>query len=75
MKKLHTENNFIRYYYGETDMFETMEMDYLFNEDIISNNQYHSFSAQLQLLNEVTIKAPKNVVASILEYSKIKHTH
>lgn len=70
MNNLHTEENFIRYYYGETDLFETMEIDFQLTDDINSNLEYSIFSDQMQLLDTVSYNPSQNSLDNILAHSK-----
>lgn len=70
MNNLHTEENFIRYYYGETDLFETMEIDFQLTDDINSNLEYSIFSDQMQLLDTVAYNPSQNSLDNILAHSK-----
>jgi hypothetical protein len=70
MNNLHTEEIFIRYYYGECDLFETMEIDFLLTDNLDSNHSYSQLAEQMQLLNAISIPAPQKVIDKILDYSK-----
>lgn len=72
MNNLHTEETYIRYYYGESDLFETMEIDFLLTDDIEANMDYSEFSNNIQLLDTVKLVPSQNAIDKILAYSQIK---
>lgn len=69
MNNLHTEENFLRYYYGETDFFETLEIDFQLMDDLKANIDYSHFVEQIQLLDNVSYQPSQNSIENILAYS------
>lgn len=70
MNNLHTEENYLRYYYGEADLFETLESDFQLSDDISSNINYSHFVEQIQILDRLSIQPSQNSIENILAYSK-----
>ena len=70
MNNLHTEENYLRYYYGETDFFETLEIDFQLMDDLNSNIDYSHFVEQIQILDKVNYQPSQNSIENILAYSK-----
>ncbi|MGL1886581.1 MAG: hypothetical protein OCD76_08715 [Reichenbachiella sp.] len=69
MIKLFTENDLIRYVYGETTAKENIEI----KEAIICDSDLESKYSDLQLdagmLDQVTFKPSENTLSNILNYS------
>ena len=70
MDKIYTDFNLLRYYYCETDLFETLEIEHAFDEDIDLKFEYHIMKQTLDQLSVSKFSPSKKSIDNILNYSK-----
>jgi hypothetical protein len=72
MDKIYTDFNLLRYYYCETDLFDTLEIEHAFEEDIDFKFEYQILKQSLDLLAVPKMSPSQNTINNILSYSKAK---
>ncbi len=70
MIKTSTENELIRFLYKESSQNEETEINRALAEDKDLQEDLFSFSAMIEKLNKLTIKAPERAVNKILAYAR-----
>ena len=71
MDKSYTELSLLRYYYHETDLFETLEIEHAMDEDIDLRFEFKMMKSLLDELPSTTIMSPSSQsIDRILAYSK-----
>jgi hypothetical protein len=70
MDKIYTEFKLLRYYYCETDLFETLEIEHALEEDIDLKYEYKAISESLNQLNDISYSPSQSSIQNILDYSK-----
>jgi len=69
MDQIYTELQFIKYYYGECDLFETLEIEYAFSEDYELYERFLETQASLNELDEISLKPSELSLQNIFAYS------
>lgn len=70
MDIVYTEINLLRYYYSETDLFETLEIENSLDEDIDLRFEYKMLVETLKELPSAKLTPSKLAINNILNYSK-----
>lgn len=70
MIRLYTEETLIQYYYKETDLFTTLEVEYALLHDSVVRRRYNRLISNFNLLNQGKISPSKSGVSDILAYSR-----
>lgn len=70
MKQSYTEQDLIRFIYGEVEICEFFEMDYAIATNQSLRRSYQSLKSTLNLLPKVTARPSLKSVENILTHSK-----
>ena len=70
MDKIYTETLLIRYYYRETDLFETLELEHAMDEDIDLRSEYKVLKKTLDAMKISKFSPSQKSVNKILLHSK-----
>lgn len=70
MDIVYTENTLLRYYYSETDLFETLEVEHALEEDIDLRFEYKMLADSLNQLPAYKTRPSLVAINNILNYSK-----
>lgn len=70
MKQSYTEQDLIRFIYGEVEICEYFEMDYAIADNPGLRRSYQSLKSTLNLLPEVKVGPSFKSIENILEHSK-----
>lgn len=71
MDIIYTELQLLRYYYSETDLFETLEIEHSLEEDIDFRFEYKMLVETLNELPKAGYTPSQSSVNNILAYSKV----
>ena len=70
MGRIYTEETLIRYYYSETDLFETLEIEHALEEDIDLRFEFGMVKDTLGLLNTPLYSPSQKTISTIMAYAK-----
>jgi hypothetical protein len=70
MDKIYTELQFIKYYYGECDLFETLEIEYALSEDFQLHEWFTEIQASLNELDAISESPSDLCLQNIFAYSE-----
>ena len=71
MDRIYTELKLLRYYYSETDLFETLEIEHSLEEDIDLRFEYKMLVETLNELPKAKYTPSQSSINNILAYSKV----
>lgn len=70
MTQIYTEQNLLLYYYRETDLFDTLEIEDALENDDHLLEMYLELKFTLDDLSTLVLSPSKNSIQNILNYSK-----
>ena len=69
MKQEYKEEKFIRFYYGECDLFDQLEIEHELESNVRTNHHYAKFYTEI-LDKMVTLSHKQSTLDKILAYAK-----
>lgn len=70
MDQIYTELKLIQFIYGESDLFETLEIEFALEEDYFLRERYYELLEETEILNAACLKPSDFSIQNILAYSR-----